>query len=104
MEMAEGVPRPVVQEYVLNTYTRFKDYPVKAADDYWSATRDYWAAVRNEWDQAARKNGGIRIKEQADTGTIIAARLLEMGTAIADGTMKQAAAVAEARELIRSNS
>lgn len=104
MGMIDGKLQPVVQEYVLNTYTRFDDYPVKAADDYWAATKGYWAAVRAEWDALAQKNGGISIKEQAETGTVISARLLEMGTAIADGTMKEAKAIEEARRLIRANS
>lgn len=104
MGMIDGKLQPVVQEYVLNTYTRFDDYPVKAADDYWAATKGYWAAVRAEWDAVAQKNGGISIKEQAETGTVISARLLEMGTAIADGTMKEAKAIEEARRLIRANS
>lgn len=99
-----GTPKPVVQEYVLNTYTRFSDYPVDAADSYWAATKDYWAAVRDEWDRVAVKKNGIHIKEQADTGTVISARLLEMGTAIADGTMTQSEAIAEARRLIESHS
>ena len=103
MESAGGAPKPVVQEYVLNTYTRFNDYPVKAADDYWAATKDYWSVVRDEWDQVAAKKGGIHIKEKADTGTVISERLLKMGTAIADGEMRQAAAIAEARTLIRSH-
>jgi hypothetical protein len=103
MESAGGTLKPVVQEYVLNTYSRFSDYPVKAADDYWAATRTYWAAVRGEWDRIARSKGGIRIKEQADTGTVVSGRLLEMGSAIADGTMKEAEAIAEARRLIRAS-
>lgn len=103
MESAGGALKPVVQEYVLNTYTRFNDYPVKAADDYWTATKDYWSVVRDEWDQVAAKNGGIHIKEKADTGTVISERLLKMGTAIANGEMTQAAAIAEARTLIRSH-
>ncbi|WP_066560161.1 DUF6607 family protein [Croceicoccus bisphenolivorans] len=103
MESSDGELRPIVQEYVLNTYTRFDDYPVKAADDYWNATKDYWAAVRDEWNQVAMKKDGIHIREQADTGTIISARLLEMGTAIANGTLSQTDAITEMRKLIRSN-
>lgn len=103
MESVDGVLKPVVQEYVLNTYSRFSDYPVKAADDYWAATKAYWAAVRAEWDRVATKNGGIRIREKADTGTVISARLLEMGTAIQDGTMTESDAIAEARKLIGKN-
>ncbi|MCB2072574.1 MAG: hypothetical protein H6917_04405 [Novosphingobium sp.] len=103
MEPADAGLKPVVQEYVLNTYSRFSGYPVKAADDYWRTTKSYWAAVRAEWDRVAEEKGGIHIKEQADTGTVISARLLEMGTAIAEGTMKEGSAISEARRLIRTN-
>jgi len=104
MESVDGGLKPVVQEYVLNTYTRSDDYPVAAADAYWAATKDYWAVVRAEWDHAAATRGGIHVREQADTGTVISARLLEMGTAISDGTMTAPQAIEEARRLIRANS
>ena len=81
METVEGEQRPVVQEYVLNTYSKFSDYQVQAADDYWIATEGYWAAVRVKWDRVASEKGGIRLKEEAATGTVISGRLLEMGTA-----------------------
>jgi hypothetical protein len=103
MGEADGSLQPVVQEYVLNTYTRFNDYPVKAADDYWAATRGYWAAVRAEWDAVAAKKGAIRIKEEAETGTVISGRLLEIANELQDGKQSEAAAIAEARKLIREN-
>jgi len=103
MGEADGSLQPVVQEYVLNTYTRFNDYPVKAADDYWAATRGYWAAVRAEWDAVAAEKGAIRIQEEAETGTVISGRLLEIANELQDGKRSEAAAIAEARKLIREN-
>lgn len=100
---ADGKLKPVVQEYVLNTYTRFDGYPVKAADDYWAATKGYWAAVRAVWDEVAETKGGIAISEEADTGTVIAGRLLEIAGELQDGKLNQAAAIAEARRLILEN-
>ena len=103
MATVGGALKPVVQEYVLNTYTRDSGYAVDAADRYWAATKGYWAAVRAEWDRIAQTKGGIRIKEQADTGTVISGRLLEMGTAITKREMTEAAAIDEALRLIRTN-
>ncbi len=91
---------PIVQEYVLNSYTRFDGYNVKAADDYWAATRGYWKAVRDEWDRVAASKGGIAIEEDAETGTVISARLLEMADDVQDGSMTEKAAIAEALKLI----
>src|SRR3546814_18639819 len=65
---------PIVQEYVLNTYIKYDQYDVKAADDYWAATKEYWAAVRAEWDRVAATKGGIAIEEKADTGSSEARR------------------------------
>jgi hypothetical protein len=97
----DGEVVPFVQEIVLNTYRPHDDFDVEAADRYWTATRDYWSAVRDEWALAARETGGISIAEQADTGTVISGRLLEMGTEIFEGESDAAAATAEARRLIR---
>lgn len=96
----DGKLSPVVQEYVLNSYTKYDGYNVKAADDYWAATKDYWAAVRSAWDMVATTKGGIGIQEEAETGTIISARLLEMADDIVSGKMKQDKAIAEATRLI----
>lgn len=77
---------PVVQEYVLNTYERFDDYNVAAADEYWAKTKDYWAAVRAKWDEVKRANGGITI-EQADNegNSSIGSELLQIADAIKKG-------------------
>lgn len=101
-KMAEenGKLRPIVQEYVLNTYTKFDGYNVKAADDYWAKTKAYWAAVRGFWDEVAAKRGGIHVTEKADTGTVISGRLLEIGDEVNRGKLKETAAISEARKLI----
>jgi hypothetical protein len=101
--LKDGKLVPIVQEYLLNTYTRFDGYDVKAADAYWAATRDYWAQVRAEWARIAKTKGGIAIDEQADTGTVISGRLLELADQIQSGTTNTAKAVAEARKLIAAN-
>ncbi|KWV92099.1 DUF6607 family protein [Erythrobacter sp. YT30] len=73
---------PVVQEYVLNTYERFDDYNVAAADSYWGKTEGYWQAVRDKWDEVAAANNGIRIEQEANVGTSIAGELLKLADAI----------------------
>lgn len=103
MGLKDGKLQPIVQEYVLNTYTKFDGYNVKAADDYWAATKDYWAAVRAEWDKVASTKGGIAIQEEAQAGTVISARLLTMADEIAEGKLSQAQAIAEAQKLIAEN-
>ena len=100
MGLIGGELRPVVQEYVLNSYTRFDGYDVKEADDYWAKTKSYWAAVRAAWAGVAEARGGIGIKEEAETGTVISARLLDMGTQIVEGKLSEAKAIAEAKALI----
>ena len=94
---------PIVQEYVLNTYIKYDQYDVKAADDYWAATKGYWAAVRAEWDRVAATKGGIAIQEEAQTGTVISGRLLDMANEIQDKTLTTEKAIAEAKKLIETN-
>jgi hypothetical protein len=103
MATRDGKLAPIVQEYVLNSYTKFDGYDVKAADDYWAATKDYWAAVRAEWDRIANSKGGIGIAEEAQTGTVISARLLELADQIVEGKTATDAAKAEALKLIDAN-
>ncbi|WP_417621061.1 DUF6607 family protein [Parasphingorhabdus sp.] len=101
MKTVDGKALPYVQESVLNTYKKYDGYRVSAADDYWSKTEGYWKEVRDEWDAAIVRNGGVTVQEEAQTGTVISARLLEMGTEISDGKTSEAAAVREARSLIQ---
>jgi hypothetical protein len=92
----------VVQEYVLNTYERFDDYNVAAAEGYWDKTSDYWQAVRAKWDEVAAANGGIRIAQEANYGTDIAAELLKLADEIKDGEMASEEAAREAVALIEN--
>jgi len=94
---------PVVLGYVFNTFIKYDQYDVKAADDYWAATKDYWAAVRAEWDRVAVAKGGIAINEEAQTGTVISGRLLEMADEVQDKKLTTAKAIAEAKKLIEAN-
>ncbi len=103
MGIKDGKLVPIVQEYVLNTYIKYDQYDVKAADDYWAATKDYWAAVRAEWDRVALAKGGIAIQEEAQTGTVISGRLLDMANEIQDKTLTTAKAIEEAKKLIETN-
>lgn len=100
MALKDGKPVPIVQESVLNTYERFDGYDVKAADDYWAKTKDYWAAVRAAWSRIADTKGGIAIPEEAETGTVISARLLAIADDIQAGKITAAAGSAEAQALI----
>lgn len=100
MATVDGKLVPVVQEYVLNTYTKFDDYNVQAAEDYWMKTKDYWADVRKSWEVAFAAGRGVAVQEEAHTGTVISGQLLEMGTKIADGEMDAKAATKKARALI----
>lgn len=102
MGLVGGKLIPIVQESVLNTYRKFDGYPVAAADRYWEKTGGYWKAVRDEWDAVMARTGGITIEEEAETGTVISGRLLDMGTRISKGEMAESAAIAEARNLIRA--
>ena len=101
MALAGGELTPIVQEYLLNTYTRFDDYDVHAADAYWAATADYWAAVREEWSEVLKDHGIIAVEEEAETGTVISGRLLELAYELSQGKLTEAAAIAEAQKLIR---
>ena len=100
IDMVDGKPVPIVSEYVLNTYTKFDGYAVKAADDYWAATKGFWAAVRGQWDRIAADKNGIAVMEVAETGSAVAARLLEIADEIQSGKTREAAAIAEARKLM----
>ena len=99
-EDGSGRLTPVVQEYVLNTYERFDDYNVAAAEAYWENTSEFWAAVRNKWKEVSLTNGGIRIGQEANYGTDIAAELLKLADAINKGESSTEEAKARALALI----
>jgi hypothetical protein len=98
----DGRQVPVVSEYVLNTYARFSDYNVKAADDYWAATSGMWKAVRAEWDRIAEAKHGIAVMEVAETGSAVSARLLEIADDLHAGKLTEAAAIAQSLKLMDS--
>ncbi|MEP4058353.1 DUF6607 family protein, partial [Parasphingorhabdus sp.] len=100
MKTVDGKAVPYVQESVLNTYKKFDGYTVSAADEYWTKTEAYWEEVRSLWDAVIAAKGGVSVEEEAQTGTVISARLLAMGTEISEGKLSEAAAVKEARSLI----
>ncbi|MEM1194550.1 MAG: DUF6607 family protein [Pseudomonadota bacterium] len=95
-----GAMVPVVQEYVLNTYERFDDYNVAAAETYWAKTKDYWAAIRAKWDAVLAEQGGIRIAQNPEVGTTIAGELLMMADAIKKGETSSQEATDKALALI----
>lgn len=100
MGEVDGSLKPIVQEYLLNTYTRFDGYDVKAADDYWAATKGFWAVVRAEWERIGAAKGGIAVMEVADTGSAVSARLLEIADEIQAGKLTEAAAIEQAKKLM----
>lgn len=100
MGLFDGKLQPVVQEYVLNTYTKFDGYRIKAADDYWAATKGYWSAVRGEWDRIAAVKNGIRVTEEAQAGTVIAGQLLGIADDVQSGKTKEADAIRAAKALM----
>lgn len=97
----DGKLVPFVQEYVLNTYTKDSGYPVKAADDYWAATKGLWAAVRTEWDRIAATKRGIKLMEVGETGSAVSARLLEIAGDLQAKKITEAKAIADAKALMQ---
>lgn len=91
-----------VHEDVVNTYTRFDGYEVAAADAYWAATRDYWAQVRAAWDEAIAASDGVHVDEEAEWGSVVSQRLMELADQVDDGEVDTATAAATARGLIRA--
>ena len=102
--LKDGKPVTYVHEVVTNTYSRNDKFPMKAADDYWAATKDYWAAVRVAWDQAIARNKGVTVAEEAENGSVTGPRLMGLAEDIQAGKIKSAEAVAEAQALIASDS
>jgi hypothetical protein len=91
---------PFVQESVLNSYVRDSAYDVKAADDYWAATRDYWAAVRITWDEAIARGHGVAVTEVAETGSASGERLMAYADDIQAGKLTTGKAITQARAVI----
>jgi hypothetical protein len=98
--LRDGQSTTFVHEVVLNTYTRFSDYDVAAADRYWAGTKGYWAAVRAAWDETAAKKKGITLEEEAEAGAVTGPTLMGLADEILKGEKTEAAAIAEARQVI----
>jgi hypothetical protein len=92
--------KAIVQEAGLNSYVKFDGFNAARADSYWAATSDYWAVVRAAWDEVARRDGGIRVKEQADWGSVTSERLMTLADDIEAGRTDTATAAGTARALI----
>jgi hypothetical protein len=96
----DGQPVTYVHEVVVNTYDRFSGYDVAAADSYWAKTKDYWAEVRKAWDAAIAKDGGARVTEEANAGSVTGPKLMGLADEINEGKTETAKAAIEARALI----
>lgn len=97
--MVEGTPVAFAREYGLNTYARQAIPDAAAADAYWLATQGYWKIVRGIWVEAAG-DGVLKVREEADRGSEIAARLMDLADDVSDKKKSEEAAAAEARALI----
>ena len=102
--LKDGRDQVFVHEVVLNTYNRFEGFKTAAAAEYWTATREYWAAVRGAWDQAIRQGRGVSVTEEADMGSVTSPQLMGLADEIAEGKIRTAAAVTQARQIIAQTS
>lgn len=95
-----------VHEDGFNTYNHFNEYPVAAADAYWSATQAYWAGVRAAWDAAVvRGRGRIWVEEEAQNGAVTGPVLMGLADQIHAGEIETAPALAQAQaEILRATS
>jgi len=97
---AGGQPVAVVQEDVINTYDRSTGYSPAAGDAYWARTQGFWAAVRQAWDDAIVAGNGVHLQQEAQTGSVTSAPLMDLAQSLADGETIEADAIAQARVLI----
>ncbi|MEM8799204.1 MAG: DUF6607 family protein [Pseudomonadota bacterium] len=94
-----GSPKALVREVGVNTYRKFEDFPVSAADDYWAATADFWAGVRAAWAKIEADNSQFAIKIKGETEALYTP-LLELAQAVKAGDRATDDAIAEARRVI----
>jgi hypothetical protein len=90
----------IVHEDGVNTYERFTEYPVAAADAYWNDTREYWAGVRDMWDAAVARRRGVWVEEEAQNGAITGPALMGLADRIHNGEIQTTPALAEAQTAI----
>lgn len=98
--MKDGAARTFAHEVLVNSYAKAEDFPISAADDYWTKTKDYWAAVRAEWERRIAAGKGLRLKEEPETGSATGHELMLFADDVATGEMTLAAAKTEAMALI----
>lgn len=90
----------LVREIGVNTYRRFDQFPIEAADDYWAATSDFWAGVRAEWNAIEAENQSFAITIKGETEDLYNP-LLELAMDVKDGETGVDEALVEARSVIR---
>ncbi|QGZ95392.1 DUF6607 family protein [Terricaulis silvestris] len=90
----------IVHEDGVNTYERFTEYPVAAADSYWTDTREYWAGVRGMWDAAIARRRGVWVEEEAQNGAITGPALMGLADRIHSDEIETTPALAEAQTAI----
>jgi hypothetical protein len=96
-----GTPRALVREVGVNTYERNSSFPVSVGDAYWATTSDYWAGVRDEWSRIENENERFAITLKGETEDLYTP-LLSLAEEVQAGEKDVAAAVSEARSVIRS--
>ncbi|MBU4237958.1 MAG: hypothetical protein KKD26_01740, partial [Alphaproteobacteria bacterium] len=60
----------------------------------------FWAAVRQAWDDAIVAGNGVHLQQEAQTGSVTGAPLMDLAQSLADGETTEADAIAQARVLI----
>lgn len=43
--LTEKMPKALVREVGINTYTRVEDFSIAIAENYWSGTKNYWSYI-----------------------------------------------------------
>ena len=89
----------LVREIGVNTYTRFDDYDVRAAEDYWAQTKAYWAGVRKKWTAIEKASASFGLTIQGEPEALYTP-LMELATEVTKGEASQADAIAEAERII----
>lgn len=102
MGPVDGEIVPFVQESVLNTYAASDEFDPAPGESYWSNTQDYWAAVREAWDEAIAAHDGVTLVEEPQMGNTISETLYDLGLQVDSGEIGEDAAIAQARETIRT--
>lgn len=98
--LKDGKRVTYVDETVVNTYDRFDDFKIAAADDYWKKTAAYWADVRKAWDASLAGGKPLVVTEVAEAGSVTGERLMGWADEIAAGKLADSEATRQATTLI----